>query len=254
MAGSIPFPIPRRDLGAFEKTYETRGFSWTRILAFVASGLSLAMGIFFLQLEQRLDPSSGAQGVGVKVAIGLAVISFLCLLGGLLYRVKANRVALFAEGVAIEAEGAVRAVRWDEVVHYWNCPIGEPFRFQTDAGEVAVSNETAGFLELGATIRQRAGEEIYLREYGRIVAGGEARFGPLSMTAEGFTLDGVSYRWSDVRELYARVTQGHETLTFETGAVRGMGPSVAAETLPSVHVCFRVLEQVAPTRLLKTTG
>lgn len=253
MSATAPFAVPRQDLGSIEKTFETRSFSIARIAAFVACALCVGLAMVLLELEHRLAPASSMDGFGLKVAIGLGIIAFICLLAGLLHQVKANRVALYSSGVAVEAEGKVQALRWDEVRHYFNLGIGDSFRFTSLQGEdFSISGETAGFGDLCMEIRKRAGDEILRRELDLVLSGGDSRFGPLTLNRSGFRLDGAAHDWADVRELYSRVINGHETLVFEMGGVRGLGPSVAAEKLPSVHVCFRLVEQLAPLRLLKT--
>ena len=250
---TLPFPVQRKDLGPFERLFQTRSFSPTRIFAFITCGLGVALGAGLLKVAQELDPASDTASIAQKFVIGLFVLSFLCLLGGLLYQVKANRVALFQHGAAIEAAGKVDEFRWDELHHYFNSEIGQPFRFSLcSKSELCISNETAGFLDLCAEIRLRSGPFIFQREFAAIANTGSAAFGPLTLTRDGIRHNGKSFSWSDFRQLYSRITAGRETLTFETGWTPGTGVMVQAEKIPSFHVCRQLIEKLAPAHLLVT--
>ncbi len=252
---SAPFPVRGADLGDFERLYETRSFSLVRVAAYATCALATALGTVFLYIGQKLAPASEMQGMWLLFVGLIFLLAFVCLLGGLLYKVKANRVALFRDGLAIEAGGESNAVRWDELQHYFNSGVGEPFRFSLlRGGELEVSNETAGFSELGAQIRSRAGKHILQREYANIVAGGRAAFGPLTLTRQGFRHGGREYAWQDIEKMYLHIVNGWETLTFETNSFVGTGARISAEKIPSVHVCLELIGKLAPERLLVTQG
>lgn len=254
-ANAAPFPIKRTDLGELERLYETRSFSPIRILAYASCAIAVALGTALLKVSQEPGASEDALDIGPKVAIGLFVLAFGCLLAGLLYKVKANRVALFQHGVAIEAEGTVEAARWDEVHHYFNTELGEPFRFSLrNQTELSISNDTAGFGELCAEVRRRSGDFILEREYANLASAGSAVFGPLTLTRDGIRVEGKSLAWTEIHKMYARITYGRETLTFDTGWTPGIGVGIASEKIPSFHVCRELITRVAPAHLLVTEG
>ncbi len=167
-------------------------------------------------------------------AIVVFGLSFILLIASMLHRVKTNRVALFENGIAVESEGIVETAGWDEVLHYYHCAMGAPFVLKLrKGGEISISNETVGFTNLCSEIRMRAGEHIFLREY--------------ALRLEGFRLDGKQMEWSDIQRMYSRVTNGQETLAFETSSLlTGFGPSVDANKLPSVQSLLQADRATGP--------
>jgi hypothetical protein len=245
-----PFPSSP-ELGKFESLYQTRSFSIPRIMAYVACALAVTLGILALYSKRHTPPASPVYGWVEPAAIGLFVLAFLCLLGGLLHRVALNRVALHRSGVIVEANGKSDAVLWTQVHHYLSSNLGQPFRFTTlDGRQVEISSETAGFSSLCAEIRRRAAQPIFDREWDAIHRGKGADFGPLVLSSDGLNHKGHHYPWSGIEKMYSRITNGHATLTFETSSFLGMGPRIPANTIPSVDVCIQLIEQLAPGRLL----
>jgi hypothetical protein len=107
-----------------------------------------------------------------------------------------------------------------------------------------------GFGALCAAIRLRSGEAIFEREWRAVTAGNGGRFGPILLTREGFHHEGRVYRWSDVRKMYSHIINGHATLAFEIDSFLGIGPRIPTGKIPSVDVCIRIIEQLAPQHLL----
>jgi len=242
-------PVSREDLGLFEKSFLVPSVSWLRIAAYVGCGLATGLGIMLLKINQQLELNT-SQGLADKLAVGSFVLGFFCLLGGLLHTPAKTGIALFRGGLAIEVRGKVDEFRWDEIHEYFHSEVGEPFRLTTLAKqELQVPNEITDFNEVCTEIRKRCGEAIFIREFQVIADGGIARFGPLALNRDGFRYESMFYEWSSVRRMYSRHTDGKATLTFELNPL-GSGPRVPAEKIHSFEVCLRLIEHLAPNRLL----
>ena len=248
---AAPFPVHRDDLGPFEQSYGSSGVSAVRVFAYLASALSFGLAVFFLQIDQQIATESEIQGLPKLAALLIFSLSFVCLLGGMLHKPKQSRVLLFENGVAVESRHKPITASWEEIQHYQPCAAGQAFRFSLSNGtEISIAKETKGFLDLCNAIRMRAGEFIYRREYALIQRGERSTFGPLEFTLNSCRIDGVKLDWADLNGIQTNTAKGSETLTFETKALGELSPSVAASKIPSAHVCYRLIEQLAQIRVL----
>ncbi len=252
-ANAAPFPVHRDDLGPFEHCYGSIGISAVRVFAYLASALSFGLAVFFLQMDQQIAADSEIQGLPKLAALLIFSLSFVCLLGGMLHKPRRNRVLLFENGVAVEGKHKPLTASWEEVLHYHPCAAGEAFRFSLSSGtELSIAKETTGFIDLCNAIRMRAGEHIYQREYALIQSGGRSMFGPLEFAADSCRVDGVQFEWSELDKIQTSATKGSESLTFETHSLGDLSPTVASNRIPSAHVCYRLIEQLAQIRVLTT--
>jgi hypothetical protein len=85
-------------------------FSILRLAAFAACAMTVGLGVLALWTKQSLDRGSDVYQFVDPIAIGLFILAFVCLLGGLLHKVKANRIALYQEGAILEADGKVETI------------------------------------------------------------------------------------------------------------------------------------------------
>ncbi len=252
-ATSAPFPVHRDDLGPFEHCYGSIGISAVRVFAYLASALSFGLAVFFLQMDQQIASDSEIQGLPKLAALLIFSLSFVCLLGGMLHKPNRNRVLLFENGVAVEGRYKPLTASWEEIQHFQPCAAGEAFRFSLNNGkELSIAKETKGFIDLCNAIRMRAGEHIYQREYALTQSGRRSMFGPLEFTVNSCKVEGVQFEWSELKKIHRSATKGSESLTFETHSLGDLSPTVAANKIPSAHVCYRLIEQLAQIRVLTT--
>lgn len=250
---AAPFAIHREDLGPFEHTYGSTNISAVRVFAYMASALAFGLGVFLLHLDQQIAANSEIQGLPKLAALLVFSLSLVCLLGGMLHKPNRKRVLLFENGVAVEFKDKPLTATWEEILHYQPYAATEPFRFSRINGtEISIPKETTGFIDLCNAIRIRAGEHIYQREYSLVKSGGRSTFGPLELRLDGFTIDGMQTDWSELNRIQTSATKGNETLTFETHTLAELGPSVSTIKIPSAHVCYRLIEQLAQIRVPST--
>lgn len=250
---AAPFPVHREDLGPFEHTYGSSGISAVKVFAYLASALAFGLGVFFLKLNQTVATNSEIQDLPKLAALLIFSLSFVCLLGGMIHKPQRNRVLLFENGLAVESGQKPITASWEEIQHYYPSEAGEAFRFSLSNGkEISIAKETKGFIDLCNAIRMRAGEFIYRREYALVNSGARSVFGPLEFTLIGCSVDGVKLDWSDLNGIRTSTAKAGQTLIFEAHSLGDLSPTVPATKIPSSHVCYRLIEDLAQIRVLTT--
>ena len=246
---SPPFSPGRDDLGAFERAFLASALPLERIVTFVACALATGLGFYFLKLSAELNPTNEIEAFPEYIAIGFFLMGFFCLLAGLLYRSRSSRVLLFADGLALEHNGKVQALRWDELESWQPSEKKDgPFRISTLRGrDFPIEAATPGFAELTTAIRQRAAEPI-LRRHAAALAQGAAllSFGPLSLAQDGLRYQLDFLPWTDLARIYCDEV-GLRSLTLEaTPGSNSPTLRIPAAEIPSLEVCVRLIAQLAP--------